>query len=98
MFPPREWTFGNLTDYCSKRWGVTPKPDAIRTGFGGVHVGASTNIIWSNGLLGGSASRMTWAVSNGERRQHPSVSPSRSFSVLPSILGLRVRVNPRVSR
>lgn len=51
MFPPRNWTRGDLTNYCEKTWGVTPRMTWVATNFGAGNILASSNIIFSNGLL-----------------------------------------------
>jgi len=53
MFPPRDWNLDNLTQHCRNNWGpdITPKPDWLRTLFGGKNITSHTQIIFSNGLL-----------------------------------------------
>jgi len=51
MFPPRSWTEQDLETYCMKTWRVTPRPDWIKTIFGGENIKQASNIIFSNGLL-----------------------------------------------
>eukprot|EP00026_Physarum_polycephalum_P008424 Phypoly_transcript_08509.p1 GENE.Phypoly_transcript_08509~~Phypoly_transcript_08509.p1 ORF type:complete len:498 (+),score=83.60 Phypoly_transcript_08509:63-1496(+) len=51
MFPPAPFDLDQLTQYCQKTWGVTPRPDWIPTYFGGQNISAASNIIFSNGQL-----------------------------------------------
>jgi dipeptidyl-peptidase-2 len=58
MFPPYAWNMETLTNYCTKRWGVTPNPNWTSTHFGGSPADpasafrkSASRIIFSNGLL-----------------------------------------------
>jgi dipeptidyl-peptidase-2 len=52
MFPARNFTLANLSEYCQKTWEITPRPNWLITEYGGdVEVKYATNIIFSNGLL-----------------------------------------------
>eukprot|EP01120_Amphizonella_sp_Union-15-10_P008998 TRINITY_DN3325_c0_g2_i1.p1 TRINITY_DN3325_c0_g2~~TRINITY_DN3325_c0_g2_i1.p1 ORF type:complete len:481 (+),score=63.13 TRINITY_DN3325_c0_g2_i1:20-1462(+) len=51
MFPPRTWDLENLTEYCVRTWGVTPRPNWLATYFGGTNFKPYSRIIFSNGLL-----------------------------------------------
>jgi len=51
MFPARDWTFQNLTDYCQKTWKVTPRQSWRSTEYGANEFKFASRIIFSNGLL-----------------------------------------------
>jgi len=50
MFPPRNWSSSNLTEYCQTTWGIIPRPDWLSIYFG-VDLKYTSRIILSNGLL-----------------------------------------------
>ncbi len=51
MFPAVSWTPAKATDYCQKKWGVTPKLDMLANEFGSRDIGYSSNIIFTNGHI-----------------------------------------------
>jgi hypothetical protein len=54
MFPPRKWTYKDLTEYCHLRYGekVVPQPFALvrNTGFDNLVDTNATHILFTNGL------------------------------------------------
>ncbi|XP_059909960.1 dipeptidyl peptidase 2 [Gadus macrocephalus] len=51
MFPAMTFTPAERLAYCSKRWGVTPRPGWLRTQYWGDALSTASNIIYSNGDL-----------------------------------------------
>ncbi|KAM4607151.1 dipeptidyl peptidase 2 [Polymixia lowei] len=51
MFPPMAFTQRDREAYCSKRWGVIPRPRWLQTQYWGSALSTSSNIIFSNGDL-----------------------------------------------
>lgn len=41
MFPPRQWTFGDLKSHCESKWGVTPDPSWL-----GIYTGGDPTLIF----------------------------------------------------
>lgn len=51
MFPPMLFTEADREIYCTKRWGVVPRPNWIRVQYWGDDLSTASNIIFSNGDL-----------------------------------------------
>ncbi|KAM4575765.1 dipeptidyl peptidase 2 [Odontesthes bonariensis] len=51
MFPPMAFTEKSRENYCSKRWGVVPRPGWLQIQFWGDALSTASNIIFSNGDL-----------------------------------------------
>ncbi|KAK7933254.1 hypothetical protein WMY93_004150 [Mugilogobius chulae] len=51
MFPPMTFTEADRESYCTKRWGVVPRPNWLRVQFWGDALSTASNIIFSNGDL-----------------------------------------------
>jgi dipeptidyl-peptidase-2 len=52
MFPPRNWTAGDLFPYCKKTYDIIPRPEWLLEEYGSGNISTSaSNIIFSNGLL-----------------------------------------------
>uniref|UniRef100_A0A8C5CSC2 Dipeptidyl-peptidase 7 n=1 Tax=Gadus morhua TaxID=8049 RepID=A0A8C5CSC2_GADMO len=51
MFPAMTFTPAERLAYCSKRWGVTPRPGWLQTQYWGDALSTASNIIYSNGDL-----------------------------------------------
>ncbi|OQR67810.1 lysosomal Pro-X carboxypeptidase-like [Tropilaelaps mercedesae] len=48
---PFDWDSEVLTEYCQRRYGMTPDPEKFRTMFGGDKITMASNIVFSNGDL-----------------------------------------------
>ncbi|KAL1138705.1 hypothetical protein AAG570_008767, partial [Ranatra chinensis] len=51
MFEKHSWDLNSYSEDCYKRYKVKPRPFQIQELFGGKHIEAASNIIFSNGLL-----------------------------------------------
>lgn len=51
MFVPAPWSDAAFVEYCAQKWGVQPDFGWAVREFGGASLRASSNIIFSNGLL-----------------------------------------------
>ncbi|XP_036367102.1 lysosomal Pro-X carboxypeptidase isoform X2 [Octopus sinensis] len=51
MFYPTKWNFPQFSESCYAQWKVVPRPNWITTEYGGKNIQASSNIVFSNGLL-----------------------------------------------
>jgi len=51
MFPPSFFDLESYSVGCQQSFGVTPRADWIPINFGGMNIGAASNIIFSNGML-----------------------------------------------
>ncbi|XP_072170776.1 lysosomal Pro-X carboxypeptidase-like [Diadema setosum] len=51
MFYDMPWDYDAFVRGCQETWGVTPRPNWMKTQFGGKNITASSNIYFSNGLL-----------------------------------------------
>ncbi|XP_054628765.1 dipeptidyl peptidase 2 isoform X1 [Dunckerocampus dactyliophorus] len=51
MFPAMTFSETERMEYCSKRWGVIPRPDWLKIQFWGNALSTASNIIFSNGDL-----------------------------------------------
>merc|ERR1719495_1082512 len=51
MFEPAKWDIDAFSKQCVKDWGVKPRPDMANLIYGGRHLEAASNIVFSNGLL-----------------------------------------------
>lgn len=51
MFPPMSFGKTERQQYCSKRWGLTPRPGWLQVQFWGDALSTASNIIFSNGDL-----------------------------------------------
>lgn len=50
MYDVVPWSFSNFKDNCQRKWGVTPQAEKAVQMFGGIHINASSNIIFRLGL------------------------------------------------
>ncbi|XP_013394465.1 lysosomal Pro-X carboxypeptidase-like [Lingula anatina] len=51
MFEPQPWDFNAFAKGCKKQFGVVPRPQWIKTQYGGKNITSASNIIFSNGRL-----------------------------------------------
>lgn len=64
FFEPSTWDFEAYAEQCKAKWGVTPRPQMAELIYGGMEIEASSNIVFSNGLLDPwSSGGVMWNVS-----------------------------------
>ncbi|KAK7070268.1 Serine-type peptidase activity protein [Halocaridina rubra] len=65
FFEPAAWNYTAFEDECHKNYGLTPQPFMVSLMYGGRNINASSNIVFSNGLLDPwSSGGVMWNVSD----------------------------------